>query len=494
MKQLTMFFAVLFAVMTISACGDDDKGKEETFPAPSVVSMTPQNGTTDLEPGDIEVSVTYDQDVKLMLSRINAISVTGATIGKPMLSGRTLKVTLTCPDYGTTVLLNLPSGIVANSQGTFTPAYTLTFTTRQRTPDEDDGHETAAEAVKKMLRGWNLGNTLDAWADWIPAGSPLDKYETCWGQPVTEAYLMQQVRAKGFEAMRIPVTWFQHMDENNIVDSAWMDRVEQVVNYVLDAGMYCILNVHHDTGDSGQAWLKAETSSFATYEQRFRDLWIQIATRFRDYDERLLFEGYNEMLAGSTTTNNAQWNEPKNSSGYTAINNFARTFVEAVRATGGGNEYRNLVVSTYSASHGTKTLQNLAIPTDPCGNQNHIAVEVHSYDPWNWVKTYNYQWTAACRKVIETMFKDLDTYFIAKGYPVIIGEYGPNGELNIDKNSTDAAKQQAGHHAADMVRLCKQYGIAAFYWMCIIDGNDRKQESFRWSVPQVADSIMAASR
>ena len=493
-KYLSFICIFLFS-LSVASCGGSDSSKDEEIimPAPQVVSTTPANGATGIETGEVAVSVTYDQTVTLMRSKIHQISISGGTVSEPTVSDKTLSITATCPDYETAVTIKLPEGLVTNAQGAGAKALTLTFTTKAASkpdPTTQDGHETAAQAVKNMAPGWNLGNTLDAWGSHLSYGLATSAYETCWGQPVADAHLMKAVKTKGFKGMRIPVTWFQNMDDNGTVRQEWMKRVEEVVNYVLAQDMYCILNVHHDTGSGSQAWLKADDTTYATVQQRYQSLWTQIANHFKDYSDKLLFEGYNEMLAG--TDPNAQWTEPRNTASYDAINKFAKLFVETVRATGGGNQYRNLIVTTYSAAHTQKTLKALTIPTDPCGSQNHIAVEVHSYDPWNWVNTYNMTWTSACTKELQSMFTDLNTYFIKKGYPVIVGEYGTNGEgeKTINASSTTAQKAEAGRQAGDMNRLCKKYGAASFYWMGLIDGRDRSEATFKWTMEQVADSIV----
>ena len=354
--------------------------------------------------------------------------------------------------------------------------------------------ETATEAVKKMTAGWCIGNALDAFSSEIKAGAPLEEYETCWGQPVTEEYMLKQLAGKGFTAIRVPVTWWQHMDAEGNVDTLWMNRVEEVVGYVLKNNMYCIINVHHDTGAAVEAWIKADSISYVTQHERFKKLWTQIANRFKDYGQELLFEGYNEMLTGSNP--NAEWSEPKDLSNLQYINKFAQDFVNAVRATGGNNTYRNLVVNTYSGSHTPNTLGQLVIPTDPCGNQNHLAIEVHSYDPWDWVNTYNMHWTKECSDEITRLFAALDTNFIQKGYPVILGENGSNGvdEKTINSTCTPEQRAEAGRQAADIIRLCKQYGAASFCWMCILDGADRSQATFKWSMKEVADSIINTAK
>ena len=309
-----------------------------------------------------------------------------------------------------------------------------------------------------------------------------------------EEFLMKKMAEKGFTAIRVPVTWWQHMDAEGQVDSVWMARVETVVNYVLDNGMYCIINVHHDTGAAVEAWIKADSLNYEENHEKFKKLWTQIATHFKDYNERLLFEGYNEMLTGSNP--NAEWSEPKDLKNLEYINKYAQDFVDAVRATGGKNTYRNLIVNTYSGSHTPNTLSRLVVPTDPNGTKDHLAVEVHTYDPWDWVNTEDMKWTARCTEEVTRLFDDIDKAFISKGYPVIIGEYGSNGvnEKTINGSSTDEQKQEAGRQAADITRLCKKYGAAAFYWMGIVDRTDRKEATFKFSMEQVADSIVAASK
>ena len=154
--------------------------------------------------------------------------------------------------------------------------------------------ETATEAVSNIGVGWNLGNTLDA-----NNGSRMPNVvqsETYWGQPITKPELMSMMKNAGFGAIRVPVTWFPHMDTAGNVDAEWMKRVHEIVDYVLDAGLYCVLNVHHDTGaDEGsyKSWLKADESIYNNVRERYEKLWQQIATEFKDYGERLLFESYN---------------------------------------------------------------------------------------------------------------------------------------------------------------------------------------------------------
>ena len=490
-QTLILLFCASTTMLAV-ACGDDDK-QEEKSPAPQLLSTTPANGTTGIDNGAVEVAFNYDVNIVCDLTKVTSIGTSGCTLDNVHVSGKSLLMTAAIPEEGGTVTISIPTGFVMNTQRVAAEGTTLTFSVKSvvnPVPLPADGHETATQAVANMGPGWNLGNTLDAWGSYLGYGQSTDKYETCWGQPVADAHLMKALKTKGFGAIRVPVTWFQNMDDNGQVREAWMKRVEEVVNYVLDQGMYCILNVHHDTGAGSQAWLKADNDTYSAVQQRYQSLWTQIANHFKDYSEKLLFEGYNEMLAG--TDPNAQWTEPKSTASYDAINKFAKLFVETVRATGGGNLYRNLIITTYSAAHTQRTVQALTIPGDPCGNQSHLAIEVHSYDPWDWVNTYNMTWTSACTTELKNMFALLNTTFIQKGYPVIVGEYGSNGngEKTINGSSTNAQKAEAGRQAGDMSRLCRKYNAAAFYWMGLIDGKDRAEATFKWTMEQVADSIV----
>ncbi len=239
--------------------------------------------------------------------------------------------------------------------------------------------ESATDAVKNMRVGWNLGNTLESNSGdinnmWIEAWSDrsTSAYETAWGQPVTTLELITMFKDAGFNAIRVPVTWYPHMEANitttkwdpvanpigTQIQATWMARVKEVVDYVISQGMYCILNIHHDTGGANTAWLTASSESYNSQKERFEAVWTQIANEFKDYDQHLLFEGYNEMLDAygswcfASFGCSGQYNASVASEAYSSINSYAQSFVNAVRATGGNNAQRNLIVSTYAACSG----------------------------------------------------------------------------------------------------------------------------------------------
>ena len=323
--------------------------------------------------------------------------------------------------------------------------------------------ETAKDAVKNMGVGWNLGNTLDA-NDATKTWKTTAEHETCWGQPVTKPELLKMMKEAGFGAIRVPITWYQEMDADGKVNDAWMKRVKEVVDYVIDNGMYCIINVHHDTGaDSGnyKSWLKASTSSYNTNKAKYEGLWKQIAEQFKDYDQKLLFESYNEMLDEKNT-----WNEPVDKTdGYKAINSYAKSFVTTVRATGGNNKDRNLVVNTYSASSTPDAMQNLDLPEE----SNHIIFQIHSYPNW--------QNKSNAKKEIDNLISNIKSKLLDRA-PVIVGEYATftTWPSNIDYYNTD---REVALYAMDyLIQKTKENGIGTFYWMGMSDGSYRDMPAF----------------
>ena len=373
----------------------------------------------------------------------------------------------------------------------------------EQPPKDEDAFESAGQAVLNMGAGWNLGNTLDSnsgdldnmWIEAYTSRTPKD-YETAWGQPEATRALIHMFKEAGFGAIRVPVTWYPHMGTITLhnqnqwdpstwsgteVDPAWMARVKEVVDYVIDEGMYCILNVHHDTGAGSTAWLIASVDGFDAAKTRYQALWEQIANQFKDYGPKLLFESYNEMLDPYDSWCFASFATPDRydatvaTSAYNGINSYARLFAETVRATGGNNAYRNLIVNTYGAcsgdgtwnSHLSEPLTQMALSEEP----GHIAIQVHSY--WD-ATQFNSQ-----KADIDRLFTNLDTHIIKRlGVPVIIGEWGGSTEGD-DPNV---------RFASYFSQKAKAAGIAAFWWMGLSDGQDRSLPA--WTMPKTKDAIL----
>lgn len=365
--------------------------------------------------------------------------------------------------------------------------------------------ETGQEAVTNMGVGWNLGNTLEAnsGSAYYPSNASYWgiqglESETYWGQVYVTSEFLTMMKNAGFGAIRVPVTWYNHMDKDGNVNAEWMARVKEVVNYVIDNGLYCILNVHHDTGADSYdgstpkfiSWLKADMTTYNSVKSKYEYLWQQIAAEFKDYGPKLLFESYNEMLDTRNSWNYASsnasggYNASQATSAYSAINSYAQSFVNVVRASGGNNAQRNLIVNTYGASNGGGTwnthleepLKNLTIPT---GEKNHIIVEVHSYPSLN-------NGLTSALSLVDNMLGKLKSNFTDKGIPVIIGEWGSEG-LSSDYQSR---KSTLLSFADSYIKKTKECGIAAFYWMGLSDASTRALLVF--NEPDLAETIVKA--
>lgn len=361
--------------------------------------------------------------------------------------------------------------------------------------------ENAHEAVRHMGIGWNLGNTLESCSHGQDSlierttDCSVKAYETAWGQPQATRELMHKMKEAGFMTIRVPVTWYPHMDKDDHVDEAWMQRVEEVVNYVLDEGLYCVLNVHHDAGDKNTCWLRADMDRIDEISTRFVMLWQQIATRFNKYGERLIFEGWGEII-----DKYGAWNFPKDSLAFDACNHLAQSFVNTVRATGGNNAQRNLMLCTYSASPGgwyahdgnfgysDDALAKFQFPEDTA--IDHLIASVHSYIPWNWDQGHA-KLTEKHIGEIKQTFKNIDEHLLARNMPLVIGEYGAlfcDGVYSQEGDITEGDKDEGANYARLMVEEAVKRDIALLYFMGLIDKEDRVR--LQWSRPKTVEAIV----
>lgn len=300
----------------------------------------------------------------------------------------------------------------------------------------------------EMGSGWNLGNSLEATGG-----------ETAWGNPMATKGFMDQIKAAGFNAVRIPVAWSKFSNANNFtIDPAWMSRVQEVVDYAIDNGMYVVLNNHWDEG-----WMQPTFAQQDYVNDRLEKMWVQIALHFRDYDDRLLFAGTNEVLvAGDYGTPKPEYIQVQNS--------FNQTFVDAVRSTGGRNAYRNLVVQTFNTNidHGINFFE---MPEDP--TEDRLMVEVHFYDPYEFalreddgVSQWGKNATDASKKAnwgdeahVDIQFEKVKMEYVDKGIPVLVGEYGAIARLDIGGHETFR------HYYLEYVTaIMKKNGLVPFYW------------------------------
>ena len=487
------------------ACNGTKEPPAEADP-PVLVSTSPKDGARDLIGPTLSVTFTFDQNIRCPLEARQGISVdNAAAVDKVEAYGPDLTVTLTGLVRGRSYTLSLPAGTVEGYKTNQKAAAAVQFRFSTREPAPTPGPndwETAASAAKHMGVGWNLGNTLDSnsgdvnnmWIEAFTARSASD-YETAWGQPLATRELIHMFKEAGFNAIRVPVTWYPHMgtitvsvvDNKGVwdpstwtgyaVDPAWMARVKQVVDYVIDEGMYCILNVHHDTGAASTAWLRADEGIYAASRERFISLWDQIATAFQSYGPALLFESFNEMLDAKST-----WNY-SSSAAHGVINKYNADFVATVRATGGNNARRNLILNTYAASCQKQALADFKLPSDSV--EGHLMAEVHSYAPYHFAfetDTPKTVFDAACEAEVKGLIEDINTYLVSKGIPCVLGEFGAD---TSNRAETELAKQ-----ARCYVTAAAKYDIPCLYWMSISNEADRTVP--KWTKPVLKDAILDA--
>lgn len=323
------------------------------------------------------------------------------------------------------------------------------------TPDSTGiANITSTEMAVQMGIGWNLGNALDA----VDTNSDT-REETLWGNPVITQGLFDGIAAAGFDTIRLPVAWSEFSDASSYtISAARMNRVEEVVNFILNANMKVMLNIHWDGG-----WMQPTYAQQDYVNDRLYEMWLQIGRTFRDYDDRLLFAGTNEvMVDGDYGTPTQEY--------YTVQNSFNQTFVDAVRSTGGRNAYRHLIVQGFNTNI-DHTVNFAQMPSDHI--EGRLLMEVHFYDPYEFTLCSDCgvtQWGAnadASLKAtwpsdeahIDAQFNKMKTKYVDNGIGVVLGEYG-----------VEAKDDVAGHEAFReawvryVTESALRHGMAPIYW------------------------------
>lgn len=330
---------------------------------------------------------------------------------------------------------------------------------------------TALEATRLMGNGINLGNTLEACDNnvGIKTNTPLS-YETHWGQPKTTQAMIDGMKAAGFDTIRIPVAWMTnatHLYEGDYtIDADYMDRVEEVVRYARKAGMYVIINDHWDGGWYGMFGSEsAETRALAM--EAYKGMWQQIAERFRDYSDYLIFESANEELGGRFDENSPLYCSDSvvtyltDDERYALTNEINQTFVDVVRATGGNNATRFLLIAGYSTDIDQTCDDRFQMPKDTADSK--LMVSVHYYDPWSYCGASSAVSATKWGKVSDYEYLDQQlakmTKFTEAGYGVVIGEYGALPCSDGLKDNTLA------YHTA-FLDACTKYNLTNCLWDC----------------------------
>lgn len=339
---------------------------------------------------------------------------------------------------------------------------------------------TSAELVKEMTIGWNLGDTLDVCQadrdgdgkinEHAEEGEEVD--ETLWGNVMTTPELFDHLKESGVNSVRIPVTWRDHLDENDNIKESWMNRVQEIVDYAIDRGFYVIINMHHDGGGDPQfgAWIiETAQKDYDKFYARYSKMWKQIAERFKDYSDYLIFESMNEVGFDSL----------KKSDAYALINKINQDFVNIIRGSGGNNEKRHLLIAGYWTDIAESCNALYKMPDDTIAD--HLILSVHYYTPWEFcIAGSKKTWGSEAEiKLMTDKVNLLNSTYIEKGIPVIIGEYAGGG-----------SSVEHTYFCEYFAKLCHDIGIACFLWD---NGWNFNRRTFEWSVSGLMDGLKRAT-
>ena len=312
-------------------------------------------------------------------------------------------------------------------------------------------------------------------------------YETNGSKDRITQSTMDALYAAGFHTVRLPITWLPHMDSpSSTIDAVWLNHVQSVVDLARNAGMYVIINLHHDAGTPDFCWLKADWANYSSISANLKNVWRQIATHFKDYDHHLLFEGYNEICDENKT-----WWAPSSNNGFKAANALNQDFVNVVRSTGGNNVLRNLIVSTYTASETSEALDGFVMPEDLF--TDHLMVQIHSYRPNEFVTAREVgdrsrmEFYESDKAEIDEMFARLQTKILDKGWPCVMGEYGAFHKMDANGNRNEEGRAAHGYYYT--IQALRK-GIAPVYWYNPMNYRDR--DTGNWTYPVLAAGLSQA--
>ena len=308
------------------------------------------------------------------------------------------------------------------------------------------------EFAKSLGKGWNLGNTFDACEKQSTEKMGLES-ETMWGNPETTKELMAYLKECGFDSVRLPVTWSQHLSDDYIIDARWLERVAEVVDFALECELKVILNTHHEDA----FWLIADDEHKEISKEILCKVWEQICERFKDYDENLVFETMNEprVYGGEN-----EWYGSEETREAVNYLNFAA--LETIRNSGGNNAERFVLIPTFAASGLDENIDALRLPDD-----ERVIVSIHYYYMTAHQSEFadNAQvWTLSQKIDLYKTFRRMATRFIAKGYGVCKSEFGWTDRENLDN---------LAENASFYVELAEKFGIPVMVWdNGITDGDD----------------------
>ena len=332
---------------------------------------------------------------------------------------------------------------------------------------ETNDEMTTMEYVRSMGMGINLGNTLDCNGTWF--SQTVEGQETAWGSPIITKKAIEGYADAGFGVMRLPVSWLTLADGDGNISDEFMDRVEEIVGRILDSGMKCILNTHHD------GWETKFAEDYDGAMKLYEHVWEQVADRFKDYGDNLMFESMNEVGFDGI------WNQYGGTNGkqeaFDIFNSINQKFVDLVRASGGNNGNRHLLIAAYWTNTDHACDDMFELPDDPA---ERLAVSVHYYGPStlcilsedaDWGKARTDWGSEADYKELNAAFDKLKEHYTDKNIPVIVGEYGCFGD-----NKTRETREL---WMTDVATAAYERQMCPILWDTAGDEYDREKAEFR---------------
>ncbi len=330
--------------------------------------------------------------------------------------------------------------------------------------------------LNKIKIGINTGRSLDCMINksgdtYTVADLEATEHKYDFIQP-TDAQLISSFKSAGFNAVRMPVTWSEAIGDgpDYKISDILMDRVQEVVDMILEQDMYCILNSHNEFN-----WLYTINTDLTSMYAKFTAMWEQISERFKDYDGRLMFEGYNEVLKLPD-----DWSAKQNSD-YAVVNTLAQKFVNTVRASGSNNVNRFIIVNTYGAYLGEDDIINFTVPTDSANDK--FILNVHYYFPEGAFGTKTVNMPTAYSD-IDAKFNIVKNLWLDNGYAVMMNEFGiaTNNTLENRVSCINRITQKA-----------TELDIPMFWWDNGLGGLglfDRSQSPYEQVYPTIISTIM----
>ena len=479
MKKTFTTFMMMAVLCLAWSCGEKPEPVPVKEPAPVMTGCVPENGAKDIAIQNVSVKISFDQNVKCTSDGQKLVTITpSAEISKIMAYDKDVTITLGTLEYETTYTVKFPAGCVSGYKDNPTEKeISVSFTTCDKKPvipdpDPDKiparGDNIAWKMAEKLALGFNLGNQMDAYVNDVAD-------ETCWGNAKATQQTFTKLKSYGFSTVRIPITWMGHIGDapDYAIEKAWMDRVVELVGYAQNAGLICIINTHHDENNNeGPAhWLniKAALSSAdknTEIKNEIAAVWGQIAERFKDYGDWLIFEPFNEIQDGGWGWSDAFKKNPQ--AQYDILNGWNQVFVDAVRKTGGNNSNRWLGIPGYAANP-KFTMEGLVLPKDSATDR--LMVGVHCYDPasfcgagtdtkydeWGHTGTAGKKPSEEERALRMTM-ASLYEYYVNRGIPCYFGEFGC-----VNKSSIRGSAFQK-YYLEYFCKAARSFGLACIIW------------------------------